>query len=382
VTRSTYPAVEKPKNGGNGASSQKEAPVNTSSAAVQPTPRAIEPPAASPLDKKVKSRKQRRAEAAAAATVKPVPAPEAPRTKPAEVPRPKPAEETIPSIEVEEKESWAQKWQDLRENGAEALSDGKWHSYLLAPETLAVVALLLLVVVGSVLMVRRRHESAAAVAVVETKAPATSAAPTPSATDGQPVTTTNPVASASKNPSETQAKPQDQNASTKSNSDTAQPTAVTTPPVQVLNIPGEAPKTTTAAKKEEPGASDVAPPSLPGAMTSNMGPLVKEISANVPKLAGQKLRVSSGVAQGQLLRQVTPQYPMQARQERVEGTVVLQAVIGKDGSVQKLSVVSGPSQLTKSAMDAVKQWRYRPFALNGEAVEADTQINVNFKLGE
>jgi len=147
-------------------------------------------------------------------------------------------------------------------------------------------------------------------------------------------------------------------------------------------VPVEAPKTTTIAKREEPAATDAAPPSLPGAMASNMGPLVKDISANVPKLAGQKLRVSSGVAQGQLLRQVNPQYPPQARQERVEGTVVLQAVIGKDGSVRNLNIVSGPSLLTKAAMEAVKQWRYRPFALNGEPVEADTQINVNFKLGE
>jgi protein TonB len=115
--------------------------------------------------------------------------------------------------------------------------------------------------------------------------------------------------------------------------------------------------------------------------TGGLG-IMKDMPGSVPKLAGQKLRVSSGVAQGQLTHQVTPQYPSQARQERVQGTVVLQAVIAKDGSVEKLSIVSGPSQLTKAAMEAVKQWRYRPFALNGEPVEADTQINVNFKLGE
>ena len=113
-----------------------------------------------------------------------------------------------------------------------------------------------------------------------------------------------------------------------------------------------------------------------------MGNIVKDLSASVPKLANQKLRVSSGVAQGQLLARVNPQYPTAARQERVEGTVVLQAVIDKDGSVKKLTVVSGPNMLTKAAMDAVRQWRYKPFTLNGESVEADTQINVNFKLGE
>ncbi len=373
VPRIAYPTVDKSKNGGNGASNQKEAPVNTSTAAVAPAPRPVERPVAEPPKpsdrNNKKSRKQRRAEAALAPVAVP------------EVSRPKPVEEvTVAASEVEEKEPWTQKWQTLQESGAEALSDGKWRSFLLAPEVLAVSALLLLVVVGAVWMVRRRSASSTPVVAVQTKSPSsTSTAPAPNAA-APSVTGSNPAVSTSKN--EAQSKPQDQTAAAKTNPDTAQPKEVTTPPAQVLSVPVEAPKTTTTAKKEEPAATDAAPPSLPGAMTSNMGPLVKDISTNAPKLAGQKLRVSSGVAQGQLLRQVNPQYPTQARQERVEGTVVLQAVISKDGSVQKLTVVSGPSMLTKAAMEAVKQWRYRPFALNGEPVEADTQINVNFKLGE
>jgi protein TonB len=245
---------------------------------------------------------------------------------------------------------------------------------------LAIAALLLLVVAGSVWMVRRKHTASTPVVAVENQTPSSTTA-TPTAV--APVTSasaTTPASSTSKN--DTQSKPQDQNTAAKPNTDTAQTKDVSTPPAQVLSVPVEVPKTTASTKKEEPTGTDAAPPSLPGAMSSNMGPLVKDMSANVPKLAGQKLRVSSGVAQGQLLRQVSPQYPNQARQERVEGTVVLQAVISKDGSVQKLAVVSGPSMLTRAAMDAVKQWRYRPFALNGEPVEADTQINVNFKLNE
>lgn len=371
VPRTAYPTVDKSKNGGNGASSQKEAPVSTSTATVAPVARPVEQPSAQPSakpsDKKVKTRKQRRAEAALA----PVPVPEVARPKP---------EEEIAAPEVEEKEPWTQKWQTLQESGADALSDGKWRSFLVAPEVLAVVALLLLVVVGSVWMVRRRHTSSSPVVTAETKAPSSiSTTPTANAA-AQPATTVNPAGSTSKN--DVQSKPQDQNVAAKTNTGAAPPKDTTAPPAQVLSVPVEAPKTTTIAKREEPAATDAAPPSLPGAMTSNMGPLVKDISTNVPKLAGQKLRVSSGVAQGQLLRQVNPQYPPQARQERLEGTVVLQAVIGKDGSVRNLNVVSGPSMLTKAAMEAVKQWRYRPFALNGEPVEADTQINVNFKLGE
>ena len=79
---------------------------------------------------------------------------------------------------------------------------------------------------------------------------------------------------------------------------------------------------------------------------------------------------------------VKPQYPALARQARIQGTVVLQAVIGKDGTVQNLRVLSGHPMLTAAAIDAVKQWQYKPFYLNGEPVEVDTQINVNFTLSE
>jgi len=69
-----------------------------------------------------------------------------------------------------------------------------------------------------------------------------------------------------------------------------------------------------------------------------------------------------------------------ARQARIQGTVVLQAVIGKDGSIQNLKVVSGHPMLAPAALEAVKQWRYKPYFLNGEPVEVDTTINVNFTL--
>ncbi|HVI77516.1 MAG TPA: energy transducer TonB, partial [Candidatus Acidoferrum sp.] len=65
---------------------------------------------------------------------------------------------------------------------------------------------------------------------------------------------------------------------------------------------------------------------------------------------------------------------------RIEGTVELLATVSKDGSITRIIVVSGDSQLTKSASDAVKQWKYKPYLLNGEPVEIQTQITVNFKL--
>ena len=81
-----------------------------------------------------------------------------------------------------------------------------------------------------------------------------------------------------------------------------------------------------------------------------------------------------------LVRKVAPVYPPLARQTRVSGTVRLRATIGKDGAVQQLEVLSGHPLLVQSAMDAVKQWRYKPTLLNGAPVEVDTEIDVNFSL--
>lgn len=83
-----------------------------------------------------------------------------------------------------------------------------------------------------------------------------------------------------------------------------------------------------------------------------------------------------------LIRKVTPTYPPIAIQARVQGAVVLHAIIGRDGSVQQLQVVTGPALLTRAAVQAVQQWHYRPYLLNGEPVEVETQITVNFALNQ
>jgi len=82
-----------------------------------------------------------------------------------------------------------------------------------------------------------------------------------------------------------------------------------------------------------------------------------------------------------LLLKTQPVYPPIAKAARVQGTVVLQATISKTGSIDNLRVVDGPPMLRQSAIDAVKTWRYRPYLLNNEPVEVDTQINVIFTLG-
>jgi protein TonB len=77
---------------------------------------------------------------------------------------------------------------------------------------------------------------------------------------------------------------------------------------------------------------------------------------------------------------VEPQYPEAARHDRIQGLVVLQAVIDTNGDVESLDLVSGDPALVPAARDAVKQWRYKPYRLNGEPVKVDTQITVSFKL--
>jgi protein TonB len=82
-----------------------------------------------------------------------------------------------------------------------------------------------------------------------------------------------------------------------------------------------------------------------------------------------------------MLRQTLPVYPQLAKTAHVSGTVILHAIISKDGTVQELQYVSGPPLLMKAAMDAVRDWRYTPTQLNGDPVEVDTTISVVFALG-
>ena len=99
-----------------------------------------------------------------------------------------------------------------------------------------------------------------------------------------------------------------------------------------------------------------------------------------PRTTVQKVRVSSGVAEGMLVHEVKPSYPALARQARIEGRVLLQAEIGKDGGIENLHVISGHPLLVPATLEAVKQWRYRPYFLNGQPLEVETQIIVNFVL--
>jgi len=92
------------------------------------------------------------------------------------------------------------------------------------------------------------------------------------------------------------------------------------------------------------------------------------------------LRVASWVAAGSLISKVDPVYPAQAKAAGVQGAVVLKAIISNKGMVESLQVVSGPPALTGSALDAVRQWRYQPYLLNGEPAAVQTTVTVNFSL--
>jgi protein TonB len=166
--------------------------------------------------------------------------------------------------------------------------------------------------------------------------------------------------------------------------------------VQTDIINGELRTPTKIPKKVEMIKEDEAPPpvmastgvvgGVPGGVPGgSMGGVIGSVLSSTPTVAPkiatpQRVRVSSGVSSGLLIRKVSPNYPPLARQARIQGTVILQAQISKDGSIQNLQLVSGHPMLAPAAIEAVKQWKYKPYLLNGEPVEVETQVQVNFTL--
>ena len=155
-----------------------------------------------------------------------------------------------------------------------------------------------------------------------------------------------------------------------------------------LRTPSKIPQKVAMIKEEEaPPVSSMGgvvggvPGGVPGGqMGGVLGGILSSTPVATPRIAPQRVRVSQGVSEGLLVNKITPPYPPMAKMARVQGSVVLQAVISKQGTIENLRVVSGHPMLVQSALDAVKQWRYRPYLLNGEPVEVETQITVNFSL--
>jgi TonB family protein len=132
----------------------------------------------------------------------------------------------------------------------------------------------------------------------------------------------------------------------------------------------------------KPVVPDTAAPSLIGMATGAGAPPPNLVGSTPSRPAPvlQTLNISQGVSQGLLVKKVQPIYPRNALTMHVEGAVDLLATISTTGNITAVKVVSGEPLLTKAAADAVKQWKYKPYLLNGEPVEIQTQITVNFKL--
>lgn len=161
-----------------------------------------------------------------------------------------------------------------------------------------------------------------------------------------------------------------------------------------LRTPGRIPEKIQMIKEEEmpppmPAAGGVVggvPGGIPGGQLGGViGGIVSSTSslAFAPKLQPvmpQRVRISQGVTRGLLIRKVEPVYPAIARSARIQGDVVLKAIISKEGNIEDLQLVSGHPMLVPAAIDAVKQWHYRPYLLNGQPVEVETSITVIFSL--
>lgn len=162
------------------------------------------------------------------------------------------------------------------------------------------------------------------------------------------------------------------------------------------------PSTTSSASKSEPapaplvvkggagpaakGAAsvpDVAAPSVIGIGAGNSSELPPNVASNsngVPRPLLQRMSISQGVSQGLLIKKVQPIYPKNGLSMGLEGTVELSATISKTGQITNIKVLSGDQQLAHAATEAVKQWKYKPYLLDGEPVEVQTPITIKFKL--
>lgn len=151
---------------------------------------------------------------------------------------------------------------------------------------------------------------------------------------------------------------------------------------QRMVAPTVIPKKIEVIKDAAPDVGAIGGVGVPGGTGGPLGGIVSSIAPPPPKpVTPQRIRVGGNVQAASLLRQVQPIYPQIARTAHISGTVLLHAVIAKDGTIQELTYVSGPALLMRSAMDAVREWRYKPTLLNGEPVEVDTTIQVVFSLG-
>jgi protein TonB len=122
-------------------------------------------------------------------------------------------------------------------------------------------------------------------------------------------------------------------------------------------------------------------PGVQGGLFASLNNSAQVVPRVVAKPPTGPVRVSSGTIAGTAISKPDPIYPPIAKAAHVQGAVILHAIISKQGTIEQLTIVSGPPMLANAARDAVMRWRYRPYLLNGEPVEVETSITVNFTFG-
>ncbi len=154
---------------------------------------------------------------------------------------------------------------------------------------------------------------------------------------------------------------------------TATTTRTVLPPLEVEVVAGDSHRTI------RPGNNSLRVDLQPGTPAQADGPVGAETAASVTSNAAERVQISRGTTDV-VSRPVKPDYPLLARQMKVQGSVILQALISKNGTIQDLRVVSGPPILASAAQDAVRQWHFKPHYQGSEAVETQAKITVNFTI--
>lgn len=237
------------------------------------------------------------------------------------------------------------------------------HHYRNNPYLLVAVVLLLAVIAWQQWQAYKQQAS------VKPAAPAVPAAQVQQApVQSQPAPTSQPAIQTPVSPPAKNSQPLNKPAPQSSTKPPIAPTRQGEPPGPQVRAP-------------DPAAPEVAIQPTYQPLTNQAVPSLPSFSATPPKPAAPEPRftLSQEVSAGRLTRTVPPVYPVTAKRAGLQGEVVLQAVIAKDGSVRDVKVVTGNPTLAEAAMRAVRQWRYQPATLNGQPVEAETLVQVNFK---
>jgi TonB family protein len=174
-----------------------------------------------------------------------------------------------------------------------------------------------------------------------------------------------------------QTSPAPQTPAAASSSQAATTTRTVLPPVEMEVVAGDTHRTIRPGSSSvrvslQPGAP-AQPVTVPGANGET------QTAANVTSNAAERMQITTNASEI-VTSPVRPNYPLLARQMKVEGSVILVALIGKDGIIQNLRVISGPRILAGAAEDAVRQWKFKPHIEGGEAVETQAKITVNFTI--